>query len=89
MQGGSSFEISEIKSRLTIQCTYFLDPTEQRFPVALFLVLPLYRLMLTFGSLDEMLTHGHSNPRNSFLRTVPTNSKVFSRRLRVCGKSRY
>ena len=64
-----------------------MKATEQSFPAVLF-IMPLYKVVLTFESLDEILKGDHDS--NESCRAVLSNSAVYyavlgGSKFRVCG----
>ena len=63
--------------------TIQMKATEQYFPVVLFIM--LYKVVLTFESVDEILWCDHSNETSSAVLSHGTIYLVCSSNFRVCG----
>ena len=66
--------------------TIQMKATEQYFPVVLFIM--LYKVVLTFESVDEILWCYHSNEISSAVLSHGTIYLVCSSNFQVCGRNR-
>ena len=65
--------------------TIQMKATEQYFPVVLFIM--LYKVVLTFESVDEILWCNHSNETSSAVLSHGTIYLVCCSNFRVCGSN--